>query len=378
MSLSSRNRTILCKIESSYGVDSSPTGSANAVLCKNLNVNPMQAEKVSRDLMRPYFGNSEQLIATRFLSIDMEVEAAGSGYAGKVPAFDALLRSCALAKTLITTAVTIAISSGVATVTKTGHGYTGTGNKVVISGANETDLNGEKTITVTGANTFTYSTVEANGAATGTILLGTSVDYKPISSAFEAATIYYNVDGVLHKATGCRGSVELVIAVGQIPVLRFSFTGIYNDPADVAAPTVDYTEFMTPKIANTQNTPGFELFGYSGNLESANFNLSNQVQYVSLIGDESVKVLDRKPAGAFVIEAPTIATKDFFTLASEGSLGAMLLTHGNKAGEKVIVIAPKVNLENPAYQDSNGVMMLNIPYTANPDTGNDELTIRIA
>jgi hypothetical protein len=378
MSLSSRNRTILCKIESSYGVDPTPTGSANAILCKNLNVTPMQADKVSRDLLRPYYGNSEQLIATRFMQLEFEVEAAGAGFAGKVPAYDPLLRACALAKTIQTTSITISVSSGVATVTKASHGYSGTGNKVVIAGANESDLNGDKSITVIDTDSFSYTTTEADGAATGTIVLQTSVDYAPISTGFESSTIYYQVDGVKHKATGCRGSVELVIAVGQIPIFRFSFTGIYNDPIDASAPTVDYDGFMTPKIANTQNTPGFSLFSYSGNLESANFNLANQVQYVALIGEESVKILDRKPAGAFVIEAPLIADKDFFTLASDGTNGDMTLTHGNKAGEKVIVLAPKVNLENPAYQDSNGIMMLNIPYTANPDTGNDELTIRVA
>lgn len=378
MSLSSRNKVILSKIESVYGTDPTPTGSANAILCKNLNVVPMEAEKVSRDLIRPYFGNSEQLIATKFVRIDFEVEAAGAGFAGKTPAYDSLLRACALAKTLNTAAITIEVASGVATVTLAAHGYSGAGNKVVIAGANESDLNGEKAITVTGANTFTYPTTESDGSGTGTILLQTSVDYKPISQNIESTCIHYNVDGVRHKATGCRGTVELSVAVGQIPVFRFSFTGIYNDPDDSASPSVDYSGFMTPQIANTQNTPGFDLFEYSGNLESANFNLSNQVQYVALIGDESVKILDRKPAGAFVIEAPTITEKDFFTIASEGELGEMLLTHGTLAGKKVIVMAPKVNLENPAYQDSNGIQMLNIPYTANPDTGNDELTIRIA
>ena len=60
-------------------------------------------------------------------------------------------------------------SSSTATATVTAHGYS-TGNKVVVSGASQTEYNGEFTITVTGTDTFTY-TVSGTPAtpATGTI-----------------------------------------------------------------------------------------------------------------------------------------------------------------------------------------------------------------
>jgi hypothetical protein len=304
--LLTRKRTVLAKLETTYGVDPTPTGAANAMLVKNLNINPLSAELVSRDLIRPYFGNSEQLLATLFVQMDFEIEAVGSGAAGTAPAYDCLLQACGLDKTVVAT---------------------------------------------------------------------TSVEYKPITNSIKSVTLYYNVDGVLHKITGARGTVELSFSVKQIPVFKFSFTGLYNAPSDTAAPTVDYTAFMVPEIANTQNTPGFTLFGYSGALESVNFNMANDIQYVSLIGKEEVKLLDRKPAGTLVFEAPTMAEKDFFSLAASTTLGAMTIEHGSNAGYKVTVSAPKVNLGNPNYQDSNGVQMLSVPYTANPDVGNDELSI---
>lgn len=377
MSLLTRKRVIYAKIESAYATDSSPIG-LNAILCKNLNFNPLQAELVSRDLQRPYFGNSEQLLATRFAQCDFEVELAGAGAAGQVPAYDCLLRAAAFAKEVKSTSVSIVVASGVATVTHASHGYTGTGNFVTIAGANESDLNGIQEITVLGAGSYSFVTTEPDATATGTIVCQTGVEYSPISSLIESLTLYCNVDGVLHKMIGGRGSVELVINVKQIPVLRFSFTGLYSTPTDTPALTADFSSFKTPLIANTQNTPGFSLHGFSANLESANFNLANDVQYVSLIGDESVKILDRKPAGSLVFEAPTITEKDYFTIAAETTLGALSLAHGVKAGQKVTLSAPKVNLGNPTYQDSNGTQMLSVPYTANPDEGNDELLILVA
>lgn len=66
-------------------------------------------------------------------------------------------------------ATTITTSGTTATATATAHGLT-TGDKVVIRGANESELVGIFTVTVTGANTFTYTIVSIGGSpGTGTI-----------------------------------------------------------------------------------------------------------------------------------------------------------------------------------------------------------------
>ena len=64
---------------------------------------------------------------------------------------------------------TITTSGTTATATCTAHGMK-TGDTAIIRGANEEELNGIFTITVTGANTFTYTIVSIGGASgTGTI-----------------------------------------------------------------------------------------------------------------------------------------------------------------------------------------------------------------
>lgn len=381
MSKISRKKTLLAKIESAYGTDPTPDGTSNAILVKNLSVTPIESELVSRDLYRPFLGNDEQLMAQKFSRAEFEVEMVGAGVIGKIPGYDPLLRSCALVGAATTTSISAAIASEVVTVTKVAHGLV-TGDKIIPSGFTDAAANiaAGVTITKTGNDTFTYPAAGAvdDPTADGTPVYRTAYVYSPVSASFESCTLYYNIDGLLHKLTGCMGTVEINVSVKQIPTFKFSMTGLYNAPSDSAAPTVDFSSFMIPQIANTQNTLAFSLASYSALLESMSLNLANEVQYIPLIGSETVKILDRNPAGSFVFEAPTIAAKDFFTLASSQTSSVMTLTHGSSNGYKVKLDAPSVFIGNPQYQESNGVEMLNVPYTANPTSaGNDELTISL-
>jgi hypothetical protein len=307
MALLSRKRLILVKTESTYGTDSVPTGT-DALLVRNLDITPISGDVVSRDLIRPYLGNFDQLIAQNSVAINFEVELAGSGTAGTAPKYDAILKACGLA---------------------------------------------------------------------ATIVASTSVTYAPVSASFSSATIYFNVDGVLHKLTGCRGSMNMSCAVGAIPTLAFNLTGVYNSPTDTAAPAATYSAQATPLVFREGNTSAFSFFSYSGILQSVDFNLSNDLVYRELVGGTTETLItDRKPAGTVMIEAPTIATKDFFTTALASSTGNLTFLHGTTAGNRVTFLASQVDVINPTYQDQDSIMMLSVPYVAIPTTaGNNEFSL---
>ena len=95
-----RKRTILSKIETTYGTDPVPTGAANAIWVKSITVTPMETNLVSRDLIRQYMGNSENLAGSVYGKLEIEVELAGSGTAGTAPAFGSLLRACGMSETI--------------------------------------------------------------------------------------------------------------------------------------------------------------------------------------------------------------------------------------------------------------------------------------
>lgn len=208
-----------------------------------------------------------------------------------------------------------------------------------------------------------------------TVSAGVSVTYAPVSASFSSVTIYFNVDGVLHKLTGARGTVSLSMKVKDIPVWKFTFTGIYNAVTDTAAPTPTYTAYKTPLPVTNGNTTPFTLHGFSGVMSELSIDVANAIAHRTLVGgSESVLITDREPVGNVVIEATTVAAKDWWTIAKNGTLGALSITHGTVGGQKVQVAASNVQLTRPNYQDMDGISMLQFGMNFVPSSGNDELS----
>ena len=253
MALLTRKRVILIEAEGSYGTD--PTiVAADAVLVRDLSITPQSSDVVSRELIRPYLGSSEQLLANTRVECTFAVELCGSGTAGTAPRYGDALKACGMSETVV-------------------------------------------------ANT--------------------RVTYAPVSSSFSSVTIHYNIDGVRHKVTGARGTVELSAEVGQIPVLNFTMQGIYVAPDDSALPTVSYGAQDEPLIFKNGNTSSFQLLSYAGALQSVTFDLGNELIYQELVGGtKQVLLVDRQASGSVTLEAPTLAQKDFFAAAlTDTSLG---------------------------------------------------------
>lgn len=98
--LLSRKTVILAKTEVTYGTDPTPTGAANAMTVRNLSLTPIAANRVSRDLVRDFLGNSEQLVASQSVQLAFEVEVAGAGAAGTAPKWGPLMRACGMSETI--------------------------------------------------------------------------------------------------------------------------------------------------------------------------------------------------------------------------------------------------------------------------------------
>ena len=309
MPLLSRKKLLMAELETTYGTDPTPTASANAIEVRNIEITPLEVETVSRELVRPFLGQADQLLANEKVLINCEVEFVGSGAAGTAPAYGPLLQAC---------------------------------------------------------------------RCTETIVSSTSATYAPNSDATpKSVTIYFNVDGVQHKATGCRGTFTLNCEVGQIPFISFEMTGIYVEPSDVALATPTYANQADPLVFKNGNTSSFQVFSYNAALQSLNFELANEVIYRELVGGtKSVDLIDRAPSGECVIEAPTIAQKDFFTAARNSSTGNLTFQHGTAAGNIVTFSANQIDLSGPTYSDQDGIQMLNLGYIATPSSaGNDDFSL---
>ena len=88
-----RNKELLIKTESSYGVDSTPA-TTDAVLTKNLSIVPYGGPTISRGEDRSTFGAQTLVNTGPNAECTFEVELAASGTAGDEPAWADILRAC--------------------------------------------------------------------------------------------------------------------------------------------------------------------------------------------------------------------------------------------------------------------------------------------
>ena len=310
MALRTSQRLLLAKIESSYGTDPTPTGGANAILVRSLEISPFQSDAVERELIRGYMGNYEVLHASQRVEVTFEVEMVGSGTAGTAPAWGPVMKACGNSQTIVSS---------------------------------------------------------------------TSVTYAPVSSSFDSVTIYFFQDGVQQKVTGARGSFSISAEIGQIPTISFTMVGIYNAPTDVANATPTYQNQAKPVLFKNGNTTSQQLFSYAGAVQSFSFDQNNQSVYRELVGGtKEVLITDRRPGGSIVLEAVTMATKNYFTSITGSATGNNTFQHGQTAGNIFTFSAPQTDLSAVSYSDSDGIQMLNFDYTATPTTaGNNEYSLAL-
>jgi hypothetical protein len=100
MPLINRRQALLAKLETTYATDPVPTGAADAIIVRNVQPTPIEVTREARELLRPYLGNSSDVIGARFSRLRFDVEVAGSGTAGTAPKYGPLLRACGMAQVL--------------------------------------------------------------------------------------------------------------------------------------------------------------------------------------------------------------------------------------------------------------------------------------
>lgn len=315
MTLFTRKRLLLAAVESTYGTAPTFAGT-DALLVSNLDVTPLDVNLLDRELVLPFFGNREKIVGQRMGSVTFDVEIAGSGTAGTAPRWGRCLRACGFGETVV-----------------------------------------------------------AADPGPG------SVTYTPASSSIVGLSLDFNADGNRHLLTGCRGTATLNLTVGEIPRISFEMMGIYNDVAKGTPLVPTFANQAQPVVVNSQNTTSVSVFGFSACMESFSLALNNETPFRQLAGcSENIPITQRAPSGEISIEAPLAGSgageKDFFALVSAQTLGAIGWQHGQTAGNIVTFSAPTCNLDGPTYGDSDGVMMLNLPFMPVPTSaGNDEFTL---
>jgi hypothetical protein len=144
MPLLMRKMALLAKLETTYNVDAVPTGAANAMVVRNVRVNPLTVESEARDIARPYLGNNDTVVGAFYGSLEYDIEAAGSGVAGTAPKWGPLMQACGFAQ-VVTAGVSVTytpVSSAFSSLSKyfyldgVLHKFTGSRGSVAFKGNN--------------------------------------------------------------------------------------------------------------------------------------------------------------------------------------------------------------------------------------------------
>ncbi len=312
---------IAAKTETTYGVDAAPTPAADAILTTKPTIELISEDK-TRDVVLPYYGSLAMLPVATGIKIGFSTEVRGSGAAVTPPRIGALLRACSLTQIIITTP----------------------GSE--------------------------------------------SVSYNPHSAQDgEGVTIYFYHDGVLYKALGCIGnSVKLTCKTNETAKLDFEFTGMFGGVAafatTVAFPSPTYGDAPTPPILHTG------VFSFGG-LTSANavvdaieLSLANTIvkrpDVNAAHGVKRYSCTGRELSGSFDPEVISLATWNPWSGYEGALLGALSLTVGVVAGNRLVVSAPRCQIDAPKLGAREGIQTYAIAYKPRVTlaAGNDEAMLR--
>lgn len=220
-----------------------------------------------------------------------------------------------------------------------------------------------------------------------TVTASTRVDYVPMSdlSTMKAVTIYYHVEGELHKLLGARGDVTIKMGVGERPILSFKFVGIDGGRTAAALPSATLTAWKAPLVVSDPNTADV-LLGctYSAGALSGGtpypskgleFSMGNAVAFTALLGGESVDLTQRDVTGKVMFELTAAQAVAQYTNIKANTVTGIGMLHGTTAGYKVLLHAPNAQLIDMAQADNNGRVGYEFGIRAIPSAGNDDLRI---
>lgn len=318
----SRNLVILAKAEVTYGTDPVPTGAANAILIANPSVTPIQANNVDRDLVRAYFGASEQLVGTKTRQLGFDVELVGSGTAGTAPAWGPLLKACAFSEAI-------------------------TADQVDYLPV--TDTQASVTIWI-----YDSGVLHKMSGARGNVVFKLNAGEKPVMS-FTFTGLY----GLADSAVGLPTTDYSTFKTPQVP------TNANTMPLVLGA---TYSGVAAPTLTGGTVVPSLGL----------EIDAGNSVQFTPLIGGETVDVTQRSVSGRLRLDLTPAQEISRMADVLDTVLSSVGISHGLTVGNKVLLFMPSVQFINPAKEDLNGRRLIGYELRGVPlpaGTGNDELRI---
>lgn len=209
-----------------------------------------------------------------------------------------------------------------------------------------------------------------------TVTADTSVAYAPVSGGFEAASLYYFLDGTKYVMLGTRGKFTISLDPQKKPKFHFTLSGLLGTFTDAALPTADYSAFIEPPAVSKAATQ-FTLDDLAAPMSSLMIDGGQQIEPRLLVNYEAIEHVDREMTGTVVIDQNLKATKDWRSIALAETKLTLAVTHGTVDGNIIDLDAAGVQVGRLTHGDNQGVANNSLPLMFTPVDGNDELTITV-
>lgn len=205
------------------------------------------------------------------------------------------------------------------------------------------------------------------------------VKYKPDSKMDKAdsVTLYFYIDGILHKVTGARGTAKLTLKANEIAKIDFDFTGLFKSDhmAAQAIPTADY-EGSEALVFGKE-----AAFTYKGDnklvLESFNLDITNtvskRVNANKENGIEEYFISNREVKGDF--DPEVTPTKNFWSDYANSTKSTITASLGKASGNTISITCNNCKIDVPSYANRESLVTQSVNFTAHPTVGNDELEL---
>lgn len=383
-----RNSFLLAKTEAAYGTLDGAIGATDAVKIVSMEVNPITGTRVERNLIKGFLGADRQPLTNEHVAVTITFEWGGSGVAATAPRFSPLLLASGMNLASLAEITGTATAGGANTLTLADLGasnpasdaYLGFPIEITGVGANA----GNKGVIVahngsTREVTVVPSTASFTGGAVSYKIPGLSL-YQPVSTFGNGSscTLVAVKDRNVHRIEGFRGTPALNSPLNNYGTFTITGIGRYVEPTAKSAETFTYGNQAEPVPVTPRHTKALRFQGFGPCSEGFTFDWGLTTAFRSLIGcDPHARITDRpNPNGTLTIENPPVATKNFFTAAADNSGasdGPFVVQQGTVANQSSIFFCPKVAISGDlSFSDSDGIDMMQIPFTALPKTQNDE------
>jgi hypothetical protein len=310
MTLSWTDKFIVAALESSYGVDASPTGS-NAIEAIDVRLTPMQGQDLSRNRERDIMVGNTTIPVDLHMELAFKVELQGSGTAGTAPAWGPLMRACGFAETIV-------------------------------------------------ANT--------------------SVTYNPVrrNTTHDSITLHMFIDDERFVLVGARGNVRIVANASGIPMLEFSFKGLWTLPASATAPNPVYTAYLAPQAVSDATTPTFTLDGTDFVMNTFAVDIGNSVEGRFRVNSQLIMIASRQGTVEMQVEAQALSVFNPFDKAEKAAMVDVQIVHGTTAGRICTVNVDAMQMQRPdAPSGSQGITDWNLRGIPTEVSGNDQVLLTL-